>query len=85
MGLRSTLTSFIEGYWINQKNHKKFLLDLAASHGFDPLIPANWYRLQLDDFKEFKVLYFLYFLYFSDFVLFLSFFIIFVGILIEIL
>ena len=64
-GLRSTLTSFIEGYWMNQKNHKKFLLDLAASHGFDPLIPTNWYRLQLDDFKEFKVLFSCTFLFFQ--------------------
>jgi hypothetical protein len=39
-------------YWFNDDNCRNFLRKLAASKGFDPLVPDNWDTIQLKDVKE---------------------------------
>jgi hypothetical protein len=46
---------FIEGYWFNKKNVRKFLDELAESHGFDPLNAENWYRITTNNIFARKV------------------------------
>lgn len=41
--------TFIEGkrsnYWENSVNRKSFFDEFAVNHGFDPLVPSNWYSI----------------------------------------
>ncbi len=33
---------FIENYWSNAHNRRKFFIGFASQKGFDPLVPENW-------------------------------------------
>ena len=45
--------------WQYQSNRRKFFKDYAQTHGFDPLIPANWYKHK-EKILSTKVLYFVF-------------------------
>jgi hypothetical protein len=43
------------GYWQDNENCRKFLCELAAANGFDPLVPENWYNVTHEDVISFGV------------------------------
>lgn len=52
----------LEGFWSDLKNRKAYFDKYAERHGFDPLVPENWYSISsLNIFKEKQV--------FSNFIL----------------
>lgn len=34
-----------KGYWADMANCRAFLCDFAKKHGFDPMVPENWYNV----------------------------------------
>lgn len=47
---------FVGRYWHNESNRRKVFDDIAASRGFDPLIPSYWYTFSTEDIQNEKVL-----------------------------
>lgn len=39
--------SFAANYWVNEGNRKKYFLEFAQEHQFDPSVPDNWYTLHI--------------------------------------
>ena len=50
------MTVFVENYWFDKSNIRKFFEKFAASSGFDPLSAKSWHEVTLDSFKGFKVM-----------------------------
>lgn len=42
----------LEHYWASVNNRKAVLLEFAARHQFDPLVPKNWYSAPLNEIYE---------------------------------
>ncbi len=43
-----TLT-FVENYWNNVYNRRKFFIEFASQKGFDPLVAANWKNVRCSE------------------------------------
>ena len=41
--------------WHSEQTRRGFLEEYAREHGFDPLIPANWYSQSIHDIKDLQV------------------------------
>jgi hypothetical protein len=45
----------VENKWRYAANRRLFMDEYAASKGFDPLVPDNWYNIKGDDIIEAQV------------------------------
>lgn len=45
-----------DAYWKDIENRKNFFEKCARSHGVDPLVPENWYKLFQENKIDFQVL-----------------------------
>lgn len=48
------LKMFVEGFWQEMGNRRKYLEDYAKEKGFNPLNPDPWYSVSLADFMSYK-------------------------------
>jgi hypothetical protein len=46
---------FFSDFWDKNENKRKLFEDYAASKGFDPLVPENWYNQDQAHILSFKV------------------------------
>jgi hypothetical protein len=44
-----------ENHWQEITNRRKVFIDFAKEKNFDPLIPANWYKIPKEDVQAAKV------------------------------
>ena len=52
---KSNLFCFIECYWNDADNRRSFFEKYAKEHGFNPLVPENWYTISAYDCMTQKV------------------------------
>jgi hypothetical protein len=45
----------LENFWKDAQNKRNFFVNYARDSGFDPLMPNNWYKLQLDQLANANV------------------------------
>jgi len=48
-----------EKHWQDSGNMRRFFLSFAEHHGFNPLVPDNWYNIMPEVILERKVFYFI--------------------------
>lgn len=46
---------FIDKYWLEFSNRRKFFENFAKEKGFDSLVPANWYMITTEEVLNAKV------------------------------
>ena len=47
--------SYAAKYWADMRNRKEYLCQFARNNLFDPLVPENWYKCNLDKLWAYKV------------------------------
>lgn len=69
----TTITNVkLENHWHDIINRRKYFEQYARSKGFDPLVPDNWYAVQVIDLLRHKVSFFTIIIFFI-FLFFLAF------------
>lgn len=43
-------------YWHNKHHQRNFFVQFAKTHGFEPLIAQNWYKLNVSHINKTKVI-----------------------------
>lgn len=51
------INNYKVGYFKDEDNRRKFLVDFAKERGFDHLNPDSWYPIQVEDILMAKVLF----------------------------
>eukprot|EP00026_Physarum_polycephalum_P001081 Phypoly_transcript_01082.p1 GENE.Phypoly_transcript_01082~~Phypoly_transcript_01082.p1 ORF type:complete len:1032 (+),score=114.94 Phypoly_transcript_01082:178-3273(+) len=54
IGFNKSKFGKFDKYWADVENQMRFFKQYAAQHGFDPLVPENWYSANLDDLANQK-------------------------------